>query len=87
MLTDIEIRKPKPQDKPCKLADGKGLYLLLKPGGGKLWRFDYRFDGKRKTLALGAYPDVPLTKARERLEEARRMLADAHSRPSRRSGL
>jgi len=76
MLTDIEIRKAKPQDKPCKLADGKGLYLLLKPGGGKLWRFDYRFEGKRKTLALGVYPDVTLTKARERLEEARRMLAD-----------
>jgi integrase len=76
MLTDIEIRKAKPQDKPCKLADGKGLYLLLKPNGGKLWRYDYRFGDKRKTLALGAYPDVPLAKARERLEEARRLLAD-----------
>jgi hypothetical protein len=76
MLTGIEIRKAKPQEKPCKLADGKGLYLLVKPSGGKLWRFDYRFGDKRKTLALGVYPDVPLTKARERLEEARRMLAD-----------
>jgi hypothetical protein len=48
----------------------------VKPSGGKLWLFDYRFGDKRKTLALGVYPDVPLTKARERLEEARRMLAD-----------
>ncbi len=76
MLTDIEIRKAKPQDKPLKLTDGKGLFLLLKPNGSKLWRFDYRFEGKRKTLALGAYPDVPLTKARERLDGARRLLAD-----------
>jgi integrase len=76
MLTDTEIRKTKPQDKPFKLADGRGLYLLVNPGGGKLWRFDYRFDGKRKTLAMGAYPDTTLAKARERLDEARRMLAD-----------
>jgi integrase len=76
MLTDIEIRKTKPQDKPFKLADSKGLYLLVNPKGGKLWRFDYRFQGKRKTLALGAYPEVSLSKARERLDEARRLLAD-----------
>jgi hypothetical protein len=55
MLTDTEIRKTKPQAKPFKLADGRGLYLLVNPGGGKLWRFDYRFDGKRKTLSMGAY--------------------------------
>jgi len=76
MLTDTEIRKTKPQDKPFKMADGKGLYLLVKPGGGRLWRFDYRFDGKRKTLALGTYPETTLAKAREKLEEARRKLAD-----------
>ena len=76
MLSDIEARKAKPQDKPYKLTDGKGLYLLVNPAGGKLWRFNYRHGGKQNTLALGVYPDTPLAKARERLEEARRMLAD-----------
>ena len=76
MLSDIEARKAKPQDKPYKLADSKGLYLLVNPTGGKLWRMNYRHGGKQKTLALGAYPEIPLVKARERLEEARRLLAD-----------
>jgi len=49
---------------------------LIKPQGGKLWRFDYRFKDKRKTLAIGGYPDVTLSNAREKLEEARRMLAN-----------
>ncbi len=65
----------KPQAKPYKLTDGKGLYLLVTPAGGKLWRFDYRFAGKRKTLALGSYPDLPLSDARLRLADARQMLA------------
>lgn len=75
-LTDTAIRTAKPADKPRKMADEKGLYLLLQPTGGKLWRFDYRFEGKRKTLALGAYPDVTLKAARERLGDARTLLAD-----------
>ena len=76
MLSDFKISKAKPQEKPYKLTDGKGLYLLIKPQGGKLWRFDYRIDSKRKTLALGSYPDVTLATAREKLEEARRLVAD-----------
>ncbi|MFM8330887.1 MAG: tyrosine-type recombinase/integrase [Candidatus Methylumidiphilus sp.] len=76
MLSDIEARKAKPQDKPYKLTDGKGLYLLVNPNGGKLWRMNYRHDGKQKTLALGVYPEIALAKARERLEDARRLLAN-----------
>jgi len=53
ILTDIALRKAKPAAKPLKLSDGLGMYLLLKPDGSRYWRMDYRFDGKRKTLALG----------------------------------
>ncbi len=67
MLTDIQVKAKQHKDNdgtvktpPYKLADEKGLYLFVQTSGGKLWRFDYRFDGKRKTLALGAYPDVSL---------------------------
>lgn len=74
-LTDTAIKNAKPADKPRKLADDLGLYLLLTVSGGKLWRYDYRFAGKRKTLALGAYPDVPLAAARERRDNARKALA------------
>jgi integrase len=75
MMQDIEARKAKPKDKPYKLADERGLYLLVTPTGGKLWRFDYRFEGKRKTLAFGGYPDVSLADAREKRDEARKLLA------------
>ncbi|HZV99657.1 MAG TPA: integrase arm-type DNA-binding domain-containing protein, partial [Methylophilaceae bacterium] len=74
MLTDTALRNIKPKDKPFKLADEKGLYLLVQPTGGKLWRFDYRYLAKRKTLALGAYPDVPLSKARQERDAARQLL-------------
>lgn len=75
-LTDTVIRQSKPPaDKPRKLPDGKGLYLLLTVSGGRLWRYDYRFDGKRKTLALGIYPDVSLADARKRHTAAREMLS------------
>ncbi len=75
-LTDTAIRNAKPQDKPIKTRDGGGLYLLINPNGSRWWRLDYRFGGKRKTLSMGIYPDVPLAKARERRDEARRLLAD-----------
>lgn len=76
MLTDSRIRSAKPSVRPRKLADGRGLYLQVMPNGGKYWRFDYRFHGKRRTMALGVYPDVPLTKARARLQEARERIAE-----------
>lgn len=75
-LNDTVVRQIKPSDKPQKLADGDGLYLLVQASGSKLWRFDYRFLDKRKTLALGRYPDVSLKAARHALAEARSLLAE-----------
>lgn len=75
MLTDVVVRNSKPLDKDYKITDERGLYLLVKVKGGKLWRYDYRFFGKRKTLALGAYPDVSLIRARELRDDARKLLA------------
>ncbi len=76
MLTDTQVRNAKPLRSPRKLTDGRGLYLLVAPNGGRYWRYNYRFDGKQKTPALGVYPDVSLAKARARHQEARRHLAD-----------
>ena len=56
-LTDIAIRKAKPAEKPVRLADEKGLYLEIAPGGGKWWRLKYRFGGKEKRLSLGVHPN------------------------------
>ena len=75
-LTDTAIRSAKSSAKPIRLFDGGGLYLEVSPAGGKLWRLKYRFHGKEKRLALGIYPAVPLAKARERRDEARKLLAD-----------
>ena len=75
MLTDVTVRNAKPKDKPYKITDEKGMYLFVQPTGGKLWRFDYRYFGKRKTKALGSYPDISLNKARELRDEARKLLA------------
>lgn len=81
-LTDTAIRAAKPISSAVKLSDGGGLYLLIQPSGSKLWRLAYRFGGKQKTLALGAYCAtgskeviVPLALARERRAEARRLIA------------
>src|SRR3546814_1048299 len=68
-LTAKAIDAAKPQASPYKLTDGLGLYLLVMPSGGRLWRMNYRFEGRQKTLAFGSYPDVSLAKARERSEE------------------
>ena len=74
-LTDTRIRNAKPKPRPYKLSDGGGMYLLIMPSGARYWRMDYRFAGKRRTLALGVYPEVPLAQARARREEARASLA------------
>ncbi len=75
VLNDTRIRKAAPAEKDYKLADEKGLYLLVRPAGGKLWRLKYRIAGKEKLLALGSYPDVSLAAARELRDEARKKIA------------
>ncbi|WP_341678387.1 integrase arm-type DNA-binding domain-containing protein [Niveibacterium sp. SC-1] len=74
-LSDTAIRSAKPTEKARKLADEKGLYLLIQPHGAKLWRQKYRFDGKERLLAHGAYPEVSLKDARRLRDEARALLA------------
>ena len=73
-LSDQQVRKAKPQAKETKLFDGNGLFLLITPSGGKLWRFKYQFEGKEKLLAFGAYPEVSLAEAREKLAAARKQV-------------
>ena len=76
-LTDPKIRQAKPADKPYKLFDGGGLFLLVQPGGSKLWRLKYRFGGKEKLLALGSYDKgISLKKAREERDKARDQLVE-----------
>jgi integrase len=75
-LSDAKIRNAKPQSKPYKLADSEGMYLLVHPNGGKYWRLKYRFAGRERILALGVYPEVDLSLARERRLAARKALAD-----------
>ena len=75
-LTDTAVKTAKPTEKQRAMFDGGGLYLLVVPNGGKYWRFKYRFEGKEKQLAFGTYPEISLAKARERREEARRMVAE-----------
>jgi integrase len=74
-LTDITIRNAKSGAKAIKLADGGGMFLLVTPAGGKLWRLKYRVDGREKLLAIGAYPEIGLGEARRRREEARELIA------------
>lgn len=74
-LTDTAVRKAKPADRPYKLADGGGLFVLINPTGSKWWRLKYRFEGKEKLLSLGTYPDTGLAEARERRDAARKLLA------------
>jgi integrase len=73
-LTDTRIRNAKPKAQAYKLGDGGGMYLLLTPSGARYWRLDYRFGGKRRTLALGVYPSVTLSNARSRREAAKALL-------------
>ncbi|MBS7532703.1 integrase arm-type DNA-binding domain-containing protein [Ancylobacter sonchi] len=74
-MTDIAVRTAKAADKPIKLSDSGGLHLLVTPTGSELWRMAYRFDGKQKQLAFGAYPEVSLKEARTRRDQAKEKLA------------
>ncbi|MDZ4307110.1 tyrosine-type recombinase/integrase [Allopontixanthobacter sp.] len=75
-LTDIAIRSAKPRQKAYKLFDMQGLFVLVQPSGGKLWRLKYRFGGVEKKLSLGTYPQVSLRDARKKRDDARDLLAD-----------
>ena len=81
-LTNVAIRNAKPRLKPYKLGDSLGLFLLVQPAGGKLWRLKYRVDGKEKKLSIGSYPEVGLAEARRRRDDARELLASGKD-PSR----
>ncbi|KFX03050.1 integrase [Pectobacterium betavasculorum] len=74
-LNARQVETAKPKEKPYKMADGGGLYLLVKTNGSRYWRLKYRIDGKEKLLALGVYPDVSLADARAKRDEARKGIA------------
>lgn len=76
-LTDTAIRNARPKEKPYKVADSQGLYLLVNPRGSKLWRVKYRMNGVERKLALGSYPEITLAEARTARDAARRQLAHA----------
>jgi len=83
-LSDSKIRNLKPLDRVQKLSDGGGLYLYVPPQGSKLWRMNYRFEGRQKTLSFGPYPAVSLAEARSKREEAKAVLRDG-SDPSKKA--
>jgi len=76
MLNDTKVRNAKPRERAFKLYDERGLFLLVTATGGRLWRLKYQMHGREKLIALGAYPDVTLKRAREKREAARRLIAD-----------
>jgi hypothetical protein len=80
-LSDAKIRADKRRDKAYKLTDSHHLYLLVKPNGSKLWKWNYLYDGKQKTMAFGIYPMVGLVNARARRDDARALL-DERKDPS-----
>ena len=75
LLTDAKLRRLRATDKPQRFFDGDGLYIEVRPNGGKWWRFKYRHDGKEKLLSFGTYPEVPLALARTRRTDARQLVA------------
>ncbi|EOX7909433.1 tyrosine-type recombinase/integrase, partial [Escherichia coli] len=74
-LTDIKVKNAKPLEKEYKLTDGFGMFLRVTPKGSKYWQMAYRFEGKQKLFSIGVYPAVSLSDARQRRDEARRLLA------------
>lgn len=76
-LSDRSVRNAKPKNKPYKLSDGEGLHLFVGPNGSRLWRMNYRFGGKQKTLSFGSYPSVKLSDAREKRADAKKLLSES----------
>ena len=74
-LTDTKLRSLRPTERPQRVFDGEGLYIEVRPNGGKWWRFKYRYEGKEKLLSFGTYPEVPLSLARTRRADARQLVA------------
>jgi hypothetical protein len=74
-LTDTKVRSAKPEEKEYSLVDGDGMSLLVKPNGSKYWRFRFRFGGKQHLMAFGVYPEISLANARQKREEARKLVA------------
>ena len=74
-LTDIKAKNAKPLEKEYKLTDGFGMFLRVTPKGSKYWQMDYRFEGKQKLFSIGVYPAISLSNARQRRDEAKRLLA------------
>ena len=74
-LNDTKIRSLKPSEKPFKVSDSHSLYLLVNPGGSRLWYLKYRINGKESRLGLGAYPEVSLANARQQRDGIRKLLA------------
>ena len=75
-LSDLQIRKIKQKDKPFRMGDGLGLFLIVRPTGSKAWQFRYQFMGREKILSLGQYPAVSLAKARQLRDDAKGCLAE-----------
>lgn len=75
-LTDMTVRNAKPQDKAYKLTDSNGLFLFISPAGSKLWRFRYRFENKEQTFSIGPYPEISLSEARSKRDDARKLLVN-----------
>ena len=83
-LTETRIRAARASDRPYKLFDERGLFMLVTPPGGRLWRLRYRMHGREKLLSLGAYPDVTLKRAREKRDDMRKLIADGIDPSARR---
>lgn len=75
-LSDTAVRNAKPREKAFKLYDEDGLFIIVRPNGGKWWRFRYQLDGKTKELSVGTYPEIALKDARERRDQARKLVAN-----------
>src|SRR5580700_7075569 len=84
MLNDTKVRSAKSREKAFKLSDERGLFLLVTPTGSRLWRLKYRLNGREKLISLGAYPDVTLKRAREKRDDARKLIADGIDPSARR---
>ena len=80
-LATVSVRQSKPKDKLYKLSDGGGMYLLINPNDSRYWRWKYRINNKEKILTLGVYPNVSMTSAREKVQEAKELL-DKRIEPS-----